>query len=89
MELPGGVHIYRHGDDFIVVGPRAAVKAFGQDLGMELLLKERGTLGPKPECGAVAEISVLNRLVRWCPGGEEALEYPGPGMWSSSWRSWA
>ena len=78
----GDVVIWRHGDDFVILGDRKASKEVCDRLGEKLIVKIRGTLGPEPWSGDVEEIVVLNRIVRWCRGDgvhEERLEYePDP-----------
>ena len=68
------VVVFRHGDDFVVLGRRADVKEFAAQLGEKLIVKERGTLGPRKDLGDVSEIVVLNRIVRWCPAAGDQRE---------------
>ena len=77
---PNIVLVWRHGDDFVNLGDREACAKFSQALGQHLIVKVRGTLGPRPECRDVQELSVLNRLVRWVrTEGSEQVEYePDP-----------
>ena len=60
-----------HGDDFVVLARRSRA----EKLGVHLLLKCRGVLGPRPDLGDVAEVTHLNRLVRWVSAAYGA---PGP-----------
>ena len=67
--------VSRHGDDFVVLARRSRAKRFREKLGVYLLLKCRGVLGPRPGLGDVAEVTHLNRLVRWVSTASGA---PGP-----------
>ncbi len=60
-----GVGVLRHGDDFVAPGGREAGAAFSQELGEELIVKNRGTLGPRPDLGDVGENAILNWIARW------------------------
>ena len=60
-----GVGVFRYGDDFVALGRRAAVAEFSRGLGTKLIVKVRGTLGPRPDMGDVSEIVILNRVVKW------------------------
>jgi hypothetical protein len=68
------VRFFRHGDDFVVLGSRAAVKNYAEELGKYLIVKVRGVLGPRKDLGDVQEIVILNRIVRWVPGDKERIE---------------
>ena len=69
-----GVACFRYGDDFVPFGRRAAVQAFIKDLGEELIVKTRGTLGARRDLGDVGEIVILNRIVRWMPATSTSPE---------------
>ena len=68
------VRSFRHGDDFVVLGSRAGVKNYSDELGKHLIVKVRGTLGPRRDLGDVQEIVVLNRIVRWVTGDRPRIE---------------
>ena len=68
------VRSFRHGDDFVVLGSRAGVKNYSDELGKRLIVKVRGTLGPRRDLGDVQEIVVLNRIVRWVTGDRPRIE---------------
>lgn len=53
-----------HGDDSTFEGPLEAVKNVAEDLRMVGVIKFRATLGPEP--GDDKEVSILNRVDRWC-----------------------
>ena len=53
-----------HGDDFAFEGPPGALKKVAEDLRKVWIIKVRATLGPEP--GDDKEVSILNRVVRWC-----------------------
>ena len=68
------MRITRHGDDFAALGRRRANADFEVGLKKHLIVKNQGTLGPRPELGDVQELIHLNRLVRWCSDGVERIE---------------
>ena len=74
-----GTAVYRHGDDFVVVGTRTQIEDFRVDLGKSLIVKHLGNLGPSKARGDIQEIRCLNRIIRWvCPPygkGVERIEY--------------
>ena len=53
-----------HGDDFTFEGPPEALKGVTAALQKVWLVKVRATLGPEPTDDK--EVSILNRVVRWC-----------------------
>ena len=53
-----------HGDDFKFEGPPEALKGVTAALQKVWLVKVRATLGPEPTDDK--EVSILNRVVRWC-----------------------
>ena len=59
-----------HGSDFTSEGPPEALEKGAEDLRMVWLIKVRATLGPEP--GDDKDVSILNRIVRWC---EDCLLY--------------
>ena len=83
------VRSFRHGDDFVVLGTRAGVKGYSDELGKHLIVKVRGTLGPRKDLGDVQEIVVLNRIVRWMAGDRPRIEMEADARTSPCWRcSW-
>ena len=74
-----GVQVFRHGDDFVVLGTRQQQKGFLAELGRTLIVKHLATLGPNPALGDSKEVRILNRIVRWVKppygAGNERLEY--------------
>ena len=70
----GLVRVTRHGDDFAALGRRRANADFEVGLKKHLIVKNQGTLGPRPELGDVQELTHLNRIVRWCSDGVERIE---------------
>ena len=58
------VRLFKHGDDFILGGPRAAVKQVTADLSKHIALKDKGRLGWCPCLGDISEARVLNRIMR-------------------------
>ena len=67
----------RYGDGFVVLATRAAAKNFKEELSRSLIVKDRGTLSPRSDCGDREEISILNRIVRWVStyDGRGRVEY--------------
>jgi hypothetical protein len=59
-----GVSCVVHGDDFTFEGPPAALEKVADDLRKVWIIKVRAMLGPEP--GDDKEVSILNRIVRWC-----------------------
>ena len=59
-----GVACVVHGDDFTFEGPPEALKKVTEDLKKVWIMKVRAMLGPEP--GDDKEVSILNRVVRWC-----------------------
>ena len=53
-----------HGDDFTFEGPLEAFKKVADDLRKVWIIKVRATMGPEPEDDK--EVSILNRVARWC-----------------------
>ena len=53
-----------HGDDFTFEGPPEALLEIAEALKKVWLVKVRATLGPEPKDDK--EVSILNRIVRWC-----------------------
>jgi len=74
--------VYRHGDDFVVLGSRRSLEIFFVEVNKHMIVKRRGVLGPDPSKGDVDEIICLNRIIRWISdsGDErERIEYePDP-----------
>lgn len=66
-----------HGDDFTTAGPKAGLDWFEAELERRYELTRGGRLGPGP-CDA-KEATVLNRVVRWTPGGLENEADPRQG----------
>jgi hypothetical protein len=56
-----------HGDDFVLSGAAAALDEVKRGMHERFLLKELGRLGNAP--GELKELRVLNRIIRWTPGG--------------------
>ena len=65
-----GVGSVVHGDDFTFEGPPEALKKVADDLRKVWIIKAHATLGPA--AGDDKEVSILNRVVRWC---EDCLLY--------------
>ena len=59
-----------HGDDFVLVGPPAALAWAKREMDKSFLTKVIGTLGCGPD--EVDELRILNRVVRW---GQEGIKY--------------
>ena len=59
-----GVACVVHGDDFTFEGPPEALEKVADDLRKVWMIKVRATLGPEPKDDK--EVSILNRVVRWC-----------------------
>ena len=59
-----GVACVVHGDDFTFEGPPWALRKVADDLTKVWIIKVRATLGPEPSDDK--EVSILNRVVRWC-----------------------
>ena len=57
----------RHGDDFILLGPRDVQKWFHGQVNshMQDMVKHLGSLGPRKDLGDVQEIRCLNRIIRY------------------------
>ena len=70
----GLVRVTRHGDDFAAPGRRRANADFEVGLKKHLIVKNQGTLGPRPELGDTQELIHLNRIVGWCSDGVERIE---------------
>ena len=68
-----------HGDDFVVAGSSDELAWVKGAMGDSFLTKEVGTLGDG--AGEVAELRILNRVVRWCAGGliPDMLTFSGRG----------
>ena len=58
-----------HGDDFIVSGTQGNLEWLHRALAQHILLKRVGILGLSAEDGDVAELKILNRVLRMGPGG--------------------
>ena len=53
-----------HGGDFVFEGPSDAFAQIVVDLKKHWIIKTRAVLGP--DAGDDKEVSILNRIVRWC-----------------------
>jgi hypothetical protein len=62
-----GVRCIVHGDDFVLSGSAAALDSVKASMHARFLLKELGRLGGG--VGELKELRVLNRVIRWTPGG--------------------
>ena len=73
------VQVFRHGDDFVVLGSRQQQLEFYEQLSKHFIVKHLATLGPNPALGDSKEVRILNRIVRWVQppygSGTERLEY--------------
>ena len=68
--------LFHHGDDFVVAASRSGGDAVVEVLRTKFIVKDRGTLGPGH--GDLKEVTILNRLIRWCGSwtvGGERLEF--------------
>jgi hypothetical protein len=65
---------FRHGDDFVTEGTRKDLTWFAAELNKHLIANVKGVLGPRTDLGDAAELSVLNRIIRWIPHGDEGGE---------------
>ena len=74
-----GESVFRHGDDFIMLGTRHQIASFKTGLSQHMIVKHLGTLGPTKSLGDVPEIRCLNRIIRWINppfgSGKERIEY--------------
>jgi len=68
------LRVYRHGDDFVVLGSRRDLEVFFVEVNKHMIVKKRGVLGPDPSRGDVGEIICLNRIIRWVPDTSEQRE---------------
>ena len=75
-----------HGDDFTFEGSPEALLGISEALKKVWLVKVRAMLGPEP--GDDKEISILNRIVRWCD--DHLLYEADPATWKSCYatRGW-
>jgi hypothetical protein len=62
-----GLRCVVHGDDFVLAGPPLELGWVKAAMCDSFLTKEVGTLGDG--AGETTELRILNRVVRWCPGG--------------------
>ena len=69
------VSLFHHGDDFVVEGKRGGAEKLRKALGERLIIKHRGTLGPRDS--DASEMTILHRIVRWCKGDAEMRERIG------------
>ena len=60
-----GVSVFRHGDDFVVLGTRQQQKEFQEQRIKHFGVKRFASLGPCGALGDVKEVRMLNRIVRW------------------------
>ena len=71
--------MFRHGDNFVVLGTRTQQKEFEEHLSKHLIVKHLATLGSCTAPGDVTEVRILNRIVRWVKlpygSGRERIEY--------------
>ena len=58
-----------HGDDFTIAGPKVHIDWMRRSMEAKYELTETGRIGPGQDDGK--ELKVLNRIVRWMPGGIE------------------
>ena len=58
----GLVRVTRHGDDFAALGRRRANADFEVGLKKHFIVKNQGTLGPRPELGDIQELIHFNRM---------------------------
>jgi hypothetical protein len=58
-----GIGFFHHGDDFVVTGRRSGTVKLKEALAGSLIIKDRGTLGPRAK--DLKEIVILHRLLRW------------------------
>jgi hypothetical protein len=68
------IDIVVHGDDFTILGTSFDIAWVHGKLAEKYELKLRGVMGSPLNPGSLAEISVLNRVVRWTSSG---IEYEG------------
>ena len=64
-----GVRLFHWGDDFVLLGKRSQCSWISDQLGKKLIVKTRGTLGPRK--GDLREISILHEHLPGSPGGEK------------------
>ena len=57
------VQVFRHGDDFVVLGSRQQQSDFYAQLSKHFIVKHLATLGPNSALGDSKEVRILNRIV--------------------------
>ena len=70
------ISYFHWGDDFVVVGMRKHTQWLRRHVSQTLIVKERGTLGPRAT--DLKEITILHRTVRWLDaigGHDTCIEY--------------
>ena len=59
------ITVFRHGEDFAVLGTRSQIADSKEQMSRLLLVKHIATMGPRPQVHDSKEVRFLNRVLRW------------------------